>query len=526
MTRIANGMPPIGDLASIQARHNPDVIAFADDDSRLSWSEFETQSNRAGTALSDVISKGDRIACFCRTSVPHTVLWTGGIKAGAILTNLHIRAAPNTITYCMNKVNPHLLVIDTEFLPFVADRVWEKLNAPPRTVVPIGEVADAGDTVPPETTIVDADSFIDRGVDERPDTIVDTDDIAKIAWTSGTTGRPKGWCQTHETLTLKAAKIARTGRLRRLSRSLGTFSPSFSAWYNNVVPAMMTGSSLFTFGQWDPETWLERVESDGITHAALVPTMWREVLEQGPDEYDLGSLRQITFTGEKIDHTLLNQLREEICPNVLNAYASTEVLVSTMYHEEMEGDRIESVGKPVQGTDVRIVEPGGDPSEEVPHGTVGEILVKGPDMGVWIWGESQQTADAVTDGWWHSGDMGYRDDDGFLYLEGRSDFMILSKGVKVFPNPIEERLEAHAGVDRAIVTGVEDPEYGEKVTAIVSRSDDAVSEEDLDAWCRESDEIADYERPRAYHFSAFEERRTATGKFDRQQVLDDLAQEI
>ena len=274
---------------------------------------------------------------------------------------------------------------------------------------------------------------------------------------------------------------------------------------------------------WDPEAWAETVEEYGATKAGMVPTMWRAVLDLDLDEYDLSSLREISFVGEKMSRTTLNRLREEVCANVSNNYASTELMVSTMPVEEMEGDRIDSVGKPWHGTRVRIIEPDGDPSDRRAANEVGEIIIKAADSPVWAWGNTEKAHEEFTDGWWYSGDMGYKDEDGYLFLEGRKDFMIKSKGVKVFPSPIEGVLNEQAGVEEAVVIGVDDEEYGEKVTAVVKRSDPAVTAEDLDEACLESDAIARFERPREYRFVDFDIPRTPSQKLDRKGTAERLA---
>jgi len=148
--------------------------------------------------------------------------------------------------------------------------------------------------------------------------------------------------------------------------------------------------------------------------------------------------------------------------------------------------------------------------------------VKGADCPVWAWGRSDLLDEEFTDGWWHSGDLGYRDEDGYLFLEGRADFMIKSKGVKVFPGPIEERLHTHPEVDEAAVVGVEDEEYGQKVTAVVASAASELSAAALDEWCLESDEIARFERPREYVFVEDGLPRTPSRKLDRRALLDRL----
>ena len=400
-----------------------------------------------------------------------------------------------------------------EDLRTARERVRDDLRTSIDTVVVIGE-SDYDYMVP-------HGEFVADGPNEAPDVLIEPNDLAVVAWTSGTTGRPKGWCHTHRTITLKAKYVSRVTGLIRTSTKIASYAPSFMAWYNSVTPVLLTGASLVLLEDWDPQRWAAHADAYVATHAGLVPTMWKEVLELDRDEYALDSFRRITFGGEKIDESTLERLREEICDDVHNGYASTEIDVASMFNDEMEGDRIESVGKPTGGTRVRIVEIDGSPEDTVPPNEIGEIIVKGYDAAVWAWSDTERTENAFEDGWWYSGDLGYKDEEGFLFLEGRKDFMILSKGMKVFPTPAEERLNAHEGVEEAAVVGVDDEEYGEKVTALVHRIDPTLTADELDEWCLDSDKLARYERPREYRFVDEQLPRTASGKLDRRAAKTD-----
>ena len=495
-------MPALGELSTVNAENNPERTAFVDGEREVTWEAFDEESRRAASGFETLVDQGDRVAFLCESSVDHAVLWNGALKTGAIVTNLHYRASTDTIAYCVDATTPKVLVVDAAFSEFVAEDLLDALSYVPPEVVVIGEP-----TYDHETS---ADAFTaEPPVD--PDVSLAEDDIAVIGWTSGTTGRPKGWCHTHRSVVLKGM----SQNISRTTRRITTTTPSFMAWYNNVIPITLAGGSLIFVEKWDPKVWAERVQEHGATMAGMVPTMWREVLDmEDLDDYDLSSLESITFTGEKISVERLRRLRSEICQNVKNAYASTELNVATMGAAEMTDERIESVGKPDGGTRVRIVDPGGDPDDTLDPNEVGEIIVKGPDCPVWVWKDTETTKAEFTDGWWYSGDLGYKDEEGYLYVEGRKDFIITTKGVSFNPLPVEDRLTEHPAVEEAVVVGVDDEEYGQLVTAIVKSSGE-VDGDDLDQWCLDSDEVADYQRPREYEFVDRTIARTTTGKLDR-----------
>jgi long-chain acyl-CoA synthetase len=509
-------VPSVRELSSIAANNTPDKVAFGEgvDGPTVTWKDFDEQSIQAANAFGDSVGLGDRVVFLCENSIEHTTLWNGALKAGCVVSNLHVRAAPNTIAHCIDACKPRALVVDESTTELFEDRVADKLSTTLDVVVNTG----AAQTRRQQSF----ETFVDGHSTTPPDVRTMEDDTAAIMWTSGTTGEPKGWCFTNRALYLRASTLVDVLEVNRTTRQPHVFTPSFAAWYSVMLPALLTGATTYFLDTWDPGEYLQMIETHGLTTALLVPTMWREILNMGSfDEYDLDSLQAITSAGEVLDATTLERLRENVCEVVKNSYAATEAYSTVMNNAELEAGRIDSVGKPVPGVQIRIVDPGGTYEDVRDVGEVGEIAVRAPDAPVWAWGRTEKTEQSFEDGWWYSGDLGYRDEDDFIYLEGRSDFQIMSKGIKVYPTPIEERLNAHPDVEESAVVGVEDDEYGEKVTAYVYAPDSDVSADALDEWCLASDDLARMERPRSYHFVEDPLPRTATGKLDRMSAKAD-----
>lgn len=510
---------PAAEQSTIAAAARPDAIAFGDVETgeELTWAEFDERSVRAANAFRDHVGQGDRVAYLCEGSVAHAVLWNGALKAGCVVSNLHTRGAPETVRYCLDELAPQVLVIDATF----ADRYREHLA----DVASGSEVVVIGDADLDEAA--SADGFVDGRSTTPPDVSLGEDDLAAIMWTSGTTGTPKGWCFTNRGLIQRGRKLL-GGTGSRPPRRLVGLTPSFAAWYSLIMPSLMGGAATYYVSEWDPERYLQLIEEKEITSLVLVPTMWQELIRtESFDEYDLGSLRSVGAAGERLTTETVRLLREHVCDTVSNSYSATEAIVTSISYDDSNADAIDdligTVGKPVPETRVRVVEPDGAPDEEMPPGEVGEVIVSTTDHPVWAWNDTGENAAAFTDGWWYSGDLGYLDEDGYLYLEGRKDFMIMSKGIKVPPGPIEERLNAHPKVDESAVLGVEDEEYGEKVTAVVSAAAESVMAEELDQWCLDDDSLARHERPREYTFVAEPLPKTVTGKLDRASTRDELS---
>lgn len=510
-------LPKLTELSRIAADNNPNREAFADgaNGRQVTWAEFDTESNRVANALTDYVGQGDRVAFICDASVDHVILWSGAIKAGCVVSNLHVKSSPKMMRNCIDRLSPKVIVLDEAYSSFFEEQIYNETTTNLYTIITAGEARTSyEETIP---------SFLDNYSINAPDVRVGEENIATVLWTSGTTGKPKGWCLTHRTAVMRGVKLQSELNISRTTRRIQTLSPSFAAWFTSIMPALLTGSSTCFLQEWDPEEYLHVIDKHEQTMATLVPSMWREILGLDSfDEYDLSSLERITAAGEQLDQTTLERLEANICERVYNAFAATEVMATSLSNKEMDEERIGSVGKPAIATEVRIIEEGGSPTDVKQPGETGEIIVKGPDRVVWAWGDTGQTHESLKDGWWYSGDLGYQDEDGYVFLEGRSDLMILSKGIKVYPVPIEEELNAHPDVKEAAVIGVQDDEYGEKVTAIVQRSNADITPEDLDKWCLESDELARFERPREYYFVESPLPRTATNKLDRISVAEQI----
>jgi fatty-acyl-CoA synthase len=353
------------------------------------------------------------------------------------------------------------------------------------------------------------------------------DDPAVIVLSSGTTSVPKGVVHSHRGF----IENARTnlylyqGLLPR-DRSLVPLSTAFIGCYNGWFPFLNAGACTVFMEHFDLGELVRKVTAERATHVFLTPTLWRRLLNADEPSADFSSVRLIGFAAEPMDATTLKRLREKISPNAVQMYGSTETGAagSCITADEMVGERLISVGRPLLNGDLRVVVPGGAPQDEVAPGETGEILISSPSLAAGIWRDPAATAASfVTDGdrrWWRSRDLGRIDAGGYLYLEGRRDDMIISGGINIMPARVEEVLLSHVGVAECAVVGVPHPEWGEEVQAFIVRGDPTLDAASLERHVRASD-LSSYQRPRVYTFVS-ELPRTSTNKVLRR-VLRETA---
>jgi fatty-acyl-CoA synthase len=349
----------------------------------------------------------------------------------------------------------------------------------------------------------------------EPETAVTEDDMAYINFSSGTTGLPKPLVTRHgqitEMLHIEAGGATEEGRV------LNAFGTGFMGWENVTLTNVAVGATT-VFHSGEIERVGELVEREALTRVSLITTPWRILLQSGElDAHDVESVESVGVSGEPITPELYRELCETVTENVGTGYGLTETMGSgtSLPARLIDEETIESVGKPGLSCDVRIIEPRSrDPDATVPDGEVGEVLIIGPSVCTEAYDDPEKTEELFhEDGWVFTGDRGYLED-GFLYLQGRADNMIISGGINVYAERVERVLDTHPVVAEVAVVGTPHERWGEAVKAYVVPADPEATADALDEWCRDSDDLADYQRPREYEFVERLPRNNA-GKLDR-----------
>ncbi|MFB6149527.1 MAG: class I adenylate-forming enzyme family protein [Halobacteriales archaeon] len=488
--------------------HEAFVQGFAGPDRRYTFAEANDAARRIANGLADLgIEHGDRIALLNDSTVEHALAHYGATKIGAVPAAVHAREAPNPIAEMVNRIRASALIFHPRYAEKV-DRFRDQLTY---TDTLIG--LDTVDSIPAyahglSTLMADAPAT-------EPDVTVEPDDMAFLNFSSGTTGTPKALVTRHEQITTMLQLEA--GGMTEEWRVLNAFSPPFMGWENVALTNVHAGATT-VFHDGDVRRVPELAENEELTRISLVTTPWRLIHRSGNlEQYDLSSVESAGISGEPINPELYWELAEQVTENIGTGYGLTETMGSGtgLPARLIDEETIESVGKPGMGCDVRVIDPDSqDPDATVPDGEVGEVIINGPSVCQEIWEDPDRTAETFhEDGWVFTGDLGHIED-GFLYLEGRSDNMIISGGINVYPERVERVLEDHPDIAECAIIGVDDEEWGERVVAYVIPLVEELTAEALEEWCLNSDDLADYQRPREYVFVETLPRNSAD-KLDR-----------
>ena len=411
---------------------------------------------RAYGELADRLSRlelepGARVGILAANTRAHAEAWLGVPAAGGVVVSLNYRLAPEELRVIAEDAQLSMLVTDQD-VDLGCERVeWDDLvSGPPR---------------PPR--------------DLPPDT------LAAISYTGGTTGRPKGVMLSHGNLLANAQhNLVATGH-RAGQRWLHVCPMFHVAGIANLLACTWAGAEQVLLPRFDAAAVLETIERERITHTVLVPTMLGMLLDApGADDADLSSLRHVQYAASPISAELQRRVLERLpdC-DVAQFYGMTEA-APTVTHLSGEdhrrgGERLASVGVPVPGVEVDVRDD--------------ELWVRGPNVMLGYWNRPDETAEALVDGWYRTGDVVTRDDDGYLYLLDRARDMIITGGENVYSLEVEAALLRHPAVSEAAVFGVPDDRWGEAVHAVVVPRAEVTADALLDH-CR--DLIAGFKLPR------------------------------
>jgi long-chain acyl-CoA synthetase len=468
-------------IMTASAERRPDRVAFRLDDRTVDYRLLDESSARiAGLLKARGVAPGDRVGVMLPNVPYFPIAYYGILRAGCVVVPMNVLLKEREVGYYLRDSGARLLFAWHGF----ADAAQQG-------------AADAGGV---EVVHVEPGAFdqLLAGVEPvRELADRDGDDTAVILYTSGTTGQPKGAELTHDNLRGNAEVTTELFGVTEgdvLFGGLPLFHTFGQTCTMNV--SVLAGATLTLLPRFDPSKALEIIERDRVTLFAGVPTMYGALLHHPERErFDVSSLRTCVSGGASLPGELLRAFEEAFGVVIMEGYGLSETSPVASFNRR-DRRRVGSIGVPIEGVEIRIVD---DEDRELPAGDVGEIAIRGPNVMKGYLGRPEATAEAIRDGWFHSGDMGRIDEEGFIFIVDRKKDMILRGGYNVYPREVEEVLYEHPAVREAAVVAVPDASLGEEVGAAVALKAGAEADADeLRAFVKER--LASYKYPRHVWF--------------------------
>jgi long-chain acyl-CoA synthetase len=496
------------------AQSSPDrpVTFFAG--SQMSYRELDELSDRLAVSLvGRGVSPGTPIALQLPNIPEFLVAYFGILKAGCVVVPLNVLLKAPEVAQQLGDSAAALLITWESIL---AEAAKGAAAAGTTDIYAVGHQDGAAGAIPFEHLLAAPAGRPQLAQREATDTAV-------IMYTSGTTGRPKGAELSHLQLYMNADI---PGRLFDVQSSdvVVTVLPLFHVFGLSSIlnVCVRFGCTMSLIPRFDPVTVLTTIERDRATIFEGVPSMFISLLSQPDlDSHDFSSLRVAISGGASIPGPVLDEFERRFGVLILEGYGLTETASTTTFNRSVADRRIYSVGKPIWGTQTEVWD---DKNNPLPPGRdqVGEVVTRGLHVMKGYLNSPKATADVFTGGWFHTGDLGYFDDDGFLFIVGRIKELIIRGGYNVYPSEIEDVIHDHPAVAEAAVVGVHDDRLGEEVKAVVTvRAGATITAPELIAYCKER--IAAYKYPRIIEIRT-ELPKNGIGKILKDQLVAPLNQ--
>lgn len=491
----------VSEIIDKNVRRIPHRSAVISEEIHLTWQEFNQQVNRMGNSLRKLgVGKGDRVAMYLQNSPEYLVTYFALCKLGAIAVPFNIMYKSSEIAYILNNSRAEVLVAAA---PEAEQNVINLRDQIPtlKHVVVVGEPTSPG--------LLTYKELINGGEEELQTVECTPKDTVTILYTSGTTGQPKGAMLTHGNF-WENAKLNGCYTLHVNDQDIFLTGTPFCHIFFvlTVLGPMYKGAAVVTMPRFFPDKTLEVISKFKVTHFAGVPTMYIHLLQaQKKRQYDLSNWRFAQSAGAAMPSEYIAEIEKSFGVGFCECYGSTETS-STCTYGRLGHGKAGSIGLPADSWEVKIVD---DDNTEVPTGEVGEIIVKGPGLFKGYWDMPEATSAAFSGEWFHTGDMGQADEDGYFYIVDRKKDLLICGGYNIYPREVEEVLYTHSSILEAAVVGIPEAEKGEIPKAFITLKQgvNKVSEEEIISFCKAR--MAAYKAPRFVEILS-ELPKNATGK--------------
>ena len=485
-------MYTLSDIPRKSALHFPNKEAIVFEEFRLTYKEFNNRINRLANAFSKMgFGKGDRVAVLAENTHKYLETYFAAAKMGICVIPLNFRLSDNELTQIVN---------DSEATCFFTGDGYEK-----RAEAISGQIQNIHARIAFDNHFPGFSNYeemLKDASDDEPEMDIDENELAVLMYTGGTTGLPKGVMMSHRNL--MTAVLSATVSLGFTHNDATCFVlPLFHVSFWSALSLLMVGGKVSLNRKPDLNGILKLIENEKCTHINAVPTLYGWMLQFADiDAYDLTSLRSMTYAGSPFPPELLKQCILKFGNKFSQAYGMTEALGVTQLSEwdhVLEGEKfklLSSAGKASYCAEIRIFDENDQP---VKTGGIGEIVVRGKHVMIGYWKNPELTHQVLRGGWYHSGDMGYLDEEEYLFLVDRKADMIVTGGENVYPKEVEDVLYEHPSVSMAAVVSAPDKKWGERVQAVVVlKQGQVATEEELISLCKKK--LGGYKCPKSIEF--------------------------
>jgi acyl-CoA synthetase (AMP-forming)/AMP-acid ligase II len=429
-------------------RERPDSTVLVCGQRRLSFAQFVDRVARLAGVLRQLgLQPGDRVGMLALNSERYVEYLYATWWAGGVINPVNVRWNPKEVAYSLDDCDTRILIVDDHFKAMAGD--LKTLSRALRTLIHTGEDATPH-MLSYEALLADAPP--------APDAMRGGEELAAVMYTGGTTGLPKGVMLTHANLFINA--LSANTAAKRPAEAVGiNIAPMFHVGgVSLAIQLMMRLCKQIVLPTFDEIAVLEAIDKEGGNETFLVPTMIKRLIEHSRfAEYDVSRLALVLYGAAPIDEALLTQAMAALPgADFCQVYGMTElapvvaVLPAWVHRQAQRSDKLRSAGRPVPIAEVCIVDEDG---RQVANGTAGEIAVRGPMVMQGYWGKPEQTAEAVREGWMHTGDGGYIDDDGYVHVVDRIKDMIVTGGENVYSAEVENVITQLPQVSMCAVIG-------------------------------------------------------------------------
>ncbi|HKT39266.1 MAG TPA: long-chain fatty acid--CoA ligase [Ktedonobacterales bacterium] len=510
----------LGRMLAQTAERFPDKTAIIFRDHQTNYSEFNQRANQVANALiAQGVEPGDRVALFMHNIPLFMEAYYGIVKAGASVVPMNVLYKPGEVEYILKDSGAKaLMTFATPAAPYYMSALAAAANAPDLRAI----IVAAPEPVPNTLSWAEAVGGVSS---DAPNVEVHPEQVAVICYTSGTTGRPKGAMLSHRNLLANCEQCMMLPAIAvRPDDVVWLALPLFHIYAMNVGMnlSVMNGGTMVLIERFEPASSLDAIQKHKCTVLYGAPPMfvaWSQI--PNIHDYDLTSLRYVASGAAALPVKIMETFQGLSGVPISEGYGLSESSPVLTSNAAGPATKPGTVGPAIPGVEIKIVDEAG---VELPHGQMGELIARGPNIMMGYWRQPEATAETLKDGWLHTGDLAIQDDDGYFSIVDRKKDMIVVSGYNVYPREVEETLFRHPAVAEAAVVQYPDPYQGESVMAfVVLKQGESASEQDIIDFCRS--QIAVFKCPRKIAFVDALPKNN-TGKVLRRELRDQAEQMV